>query len=149
MAQSHQLARQEMLEGAYRLDRIAFGVGALERALAERERVRAHAPEQLGQAAQLPVAQETATQLDLPARRETSTGAEPGAPGLDVVRHPLELGSDPAGRDRQPLPRGGREVVEALAELQRLLTQAGFGDAGGVAGGVARRVVDRQRLHVL
>src|SRR5262249_17310136 len=121
MAQRDQLARQEMLEAAHWLDRVAFGVRALERTLAARERVGAHAPEQLGQATQLPGAQQTAAELDLPARGQASTGAEAGAPGVDVVRHARELGSDLAGCHRELLRRGGREVVESLAELHGLL----------------------------
>ena len=131
MAQREQLRRQQAVEGAAELDVEHLLAGALEARAAQRQRLRAHPPDERREAAQLRVGGEAAAELDLPARRMPASRCPARSPSCCAcVGGLLELAAQPAER-RPARRRGARDgnLRQSLGDPDGLLAQLALGGA--------------------
>src|SRR5438094_1047902 len=125
MAERQELGREKPLEVAAEAHVEHLFAHALERPLAERERLLAHAADHGGELPELRVGGEPPAELDLPARRRASTCAEAGAPGARLLARLPELARDAGGCRRECRPGACRHLAEPLRHVLRFLPEPG------------------------
>src|SRR5437773_5301111 len=121
MAERQELGREKPLEVAAEAHVEHLFAHALERPLAERERLLAHAADHGGELPELRVGGEPPAELDLPARRRASTRAEAGAPGARLLARLPELARAAGGCRRECCPGACRHLAEPRRPVLRRL----------------------------
>src|SRR5947207_15700383 len=119
MAERQELGREKPLEVAAEAHVEHLLAHALERPLAERERLLAHAADHRGELPELRVGGEPPAELDLPARRRASPRAEAGAPGARLLARLPELARDAGGCRRAGCPGACGHPAEPLRHVLR------------------------------
>src|SRR5207237_9662431 len=123
VAEGEELGRQEPLEVAAEPHVEDLLAQALERPLAQRERLLAHPADHRGELPELRVRREPPAELDLPAGRGAAAAAEPRAPAARLLARLRELAGDAGGRGGQRGTGAQRHLAEPLGHVLPLLPE--------------------------